>query len=182
MKNPFTSILFWVAALVLNLYATAPDSRQAPTSKPQVPANPQIDYAAFLRTTLEAGQLRRNRRITESDFQRMALEKGTLILDARSEDKFTLRHLKGAINLPFTDFTAGSLTKIIPSKTTRILIYCNNNFTGSPAAFASKSPAASLNLSTFVSLMTYGYTEVYELGPLLDLKTTVLPFEGTEVR
>jgi hypothetical protein len=48
-------------------------------------------------------------------------------------------------------------------------------------AFASKAPAASLNISTFVNLYTYGYTNVYELGPLVNVKSTALPFEGTEV-
>jgi hypothetical protein len=33
---------------------------------------------------------------------------------------------------------------------------------------------ASLNLSTYISLYTYGYTNVYELGPLLDAKVTKL--------
>jgi len=31
---------------------------------------------------------------------------------------------------------------------------------------------ASLNLSTYVSLYSYGYRNIYELGPLLDLKET----------
>jgi hypothetical protein len=31
-----------------------------------------------------------------------------------------------------------------------------------------------------VTLHTYGYTNVYELGPLLDVKTSRLPFEGEE--
>jgi phage shock protein E len=92
-----------------------------------------------------------------------------------------LRHITGALNLSFPDFTADSLAQIIPAKGTKVLIYCNNNFLGSPAAFASKSPAASLNISTFVNLTTYGYTNVYELGPLLDINTSKLPFAGTEV-
>jgi len=49
-------------------------------------------------------------------------------------------------------------------------------------AFASKMPPASLNLSTYTSLKAYGYTSIYELGPLLDVKTTKIPFAGTEVR
>jgi len=44
----------------------------------------------------------------------------------------------------------------------------------------SKTAAASLNVSTFVALHSYGYTNVYELGPLLDVKTTVLPLSGTD--
>ena len=66
---------------------------------------------------------------------------------------------------------------MLPDKGQRILIYCNNNFQNSPRAFAYKSPNASLNLSTYVALYSYGYTNVYELGPLLDVKTTTIEFE-----
>jgi hypothetical protein len=48
-------------------------------------------------------------------------------------------------------------------------------------AFADKRAPASLNISTYIALATYGYTNVYELGPLLDVRTTTLPFAGTEV-
>jgi len=44
-----------------------------------------------------------------------------------------------------------------------------------------QTPAASLNISTYVNLATYGYTNVYELGPLTNVKTSKLPFEGEEV-
>src|SRR5580693_2291455 len=71
--------------------------------------------------------------------------------------------------------------RTIPSKATRILIYCNNNFEGSNTAFPAKAPAASLNLSTQTSLHAYGYNDVYELGPLLKVRSTAIPFEGTEV-
>ena len=111
----------------------------------------------------------------------LAAEAGTVILDARSADKFVLRHIKGAVSLPFTDFTEASLAKVIPRKDTRVLIYCNNNFVGAPVSLASKAAPASLNISTYIALATYGYTNVYELAPLLDVKTTKLPFEGSEV-
>jgi hypothetical protein len=37
---------------------------------------------------------------------------------------------------------------------------------------------ASLNLSTYIALYTYGYRNIYELGPLLDINATRLPFES----
>jgi 3-mercaptopyruvate sulfurtransferase SseA len=120
-------------------------------------------------------------RLTEEQFATLAAEPGTVILDARSADKFRLRHIKGAVSLPFTDFTAESLAKVIPENTSRVLIYCNNNFRGAPLSLAPKTAPASLNISTYVALATYGYRNVYELGPLLDVKTTKLAFEGTEL-
>ncbi len=49
-------------------------------------------------------------------------------------------------------------------------------------AFAGKSAAVALNISTFVSLTAYGYTNAWELGPFLDVKKTKIVFEGTEVK
>ena len=144
--------------------------------------NERIDFQGFMIVAQNAKNTRESRRLTEAAFMKMAAEPGTIVLDARSADKFALRHIKGAISLPFTDFTEDTLAKAIPAKTTRVLIYCNNNFLGSPAAFASKVATASLNISTFIALQTYGYSNVYELGPLLDVRTTKLPFAGTEVK
>jgi hypothetical protein len=62
-----------------------------------------------------------------------------------------------------------------------VLIYCNNNFAGDERAFASKSPAASLNISTYIALATYGYSNVWELAPNLDVKASVLEWAGTAV-
>ena len=143
--------------------------------------NQLIDYPKFVQIARKAGPLRETRRVSEEKFMELAAQPGTIVLDARSADKFAMRRIKGAVSLPFTDFTEASLAKVIPTKATRVLIYCNNNFRGSPAALAPKSAAASLNISTFIALTTYGYTNVDELGPLLDVATTRLPFEGSEV-
>jgi hypothetical protein len=40
---------------------------------------------------------------------------------------------------------------------------------------------SALNVSTFVSLHAYGYRNVYELGPAVDVGTTKLQFEGGEI-
>ena len=139
-------------------------------------ANPAIDMPGYLRAAAEAAEHRESRRLTEDDFIRMSREPGTVILDARSHEKYNELHIKGAINLSFPDITVESLNTALPDKNTRILIYCNNNFVGAEKAFPTKAPAASLNLSTYISLYSYGYRNVYELGPLLDIKTSKLDF------
>lgn len=144
--------------------------------------NPLIDYPRFRQIARGVEPIREQHRISEAEFIALAAEPGTVVLDARSGDKYALRYIRGAVSLPFTDFTAGALAKAIPTQDTRVLIYCNNNFQGAPVSLASKSPAASLNISTYIALMTYGYTNIYELGPLLDVTTTKLNFEGTEVK
>ena len=143
-----------------------------------VPSNPAIDMSGFLRVSFEAASARATRRVSEADFIRMSREPGTIVLDARSRERFDELHVKGALHLSFPDIAVDSLQAAIPDKSTRILIYCNNNFVGAEKAFPTKLPAASLNLSTYVALYTYGDRNVYELAPLIDIKTSQLEFES----
>jgi rhodanese-related sulfurtransferase len=153
----------------------------APVRAQEAIPNRLIDYDQFRDIVVQSSAERESKRLTEAQFMAMLQEPGIVLLDARSESRYKLRHIKGAVNLPFTEFTAESLAAVIPSQDTKVLIYCNNNFEGSPSAFAAKAPAASLNLSTYTSLKAYGYRNVYELGPLLNVATTKIPFEGKEV-
>jgi phage shock protein E len=143
--------------------------------------NDQIDYAEFKRIVLDTEAYRESRRLSEEDFIAASKDPNVIVLDARSSSAFALRRIKGAKNLPFTDFTAQSLAEVVPDKNAKILIYCNNNFVGSPRSFATKAAPASLNLSTYTSLRAYGYENVYELGPVLDVRNTNVVFEGKEV-
>lgn len=144
-----------------------------------VPDNPAIDMQGFLSVSRKAADARASRRISEADFIRMKSEPGTIVLDARSREKFDELHIKGATHLSFPDIAVDSLHATIPNKATRILIYCNNNFRGAEKPFPTKLPMASLNLSTYVALYSYGYRNIYELAPLIDIKTSKLQFEST---
>ena len=140
--------------------------------------NPAIDMQGYLRISAEAANYRESHRLTEDEFIKMAREKGTVILDARSREKYDELHIKGAVNLSFPDITIESLKTLLPDKNTRILIYCNNNFQNAEKPFPAKMATASLNLSTYISLYTYGYRNVYELGPLLDIDKSKIEFES----
>ena len=144
--------------------------------------NPAIDMEGYLHTAREAAKHRESRRLSEEDFIRMSLEPGVIVLDARSKEKFDELHIAGAINLSFPDITVASLRSKLPDKNAPVLIYCNNNFKNAESPFPSKMATASLNLSTYISLYTYGYRNVYELGPLLDIKTTKLKLIPSESR
>jgi rhodanese-related sulfurtransferase len=203
-----TFLAFALVAACILLYGRAADP--APAKPASAPANPLIDYQGFEKVAAEVAPVREKRRLTEEQFAAMAKEPGAVVLDARSADKFAMRHIAGAVSLPFTDFTAESLAKVIPKKDTPVLIYCNNNFSGARASMMRKKAApadfvtrvegrqqqvkeardrgevwgqgaASLNISTYIALATYGYTNVYELGPLLNVNETSLPFVGTEI-
>jgi len=142
-------------------------------------SNTNIDMQGFLSISQKAAAHREQRRLSEADFIRLSKESGTIVLDARSREMFDLLHIKGAVNLSFPDITVESLARLIPDKGQRILIYCNNNFENEPRAFARKLAPASLNLSTYVSLYSYGYTNVLELGPYVDIKQSKIEFVGS---
>lgn len=143
--------------------------------------NPEIRYDQFTEMTVRLAPVREAHRITEDEFIRMAAEPQTVVLDARSKDRYDRIHVKGARHLAFTDFTEEALATLIPDKSTRILIYCNNNFENEPVNFASKLAVVALNIQTYINLHAYGYTNIHELGPRIDIKTTRIPFVGTDV-
>lgn len=169
------------------------DSKQT-TLQPINPnlINEQIDYKSFVQLTKDLESYREERRISVDTFFKYAEEPNTIILDTRSKAAFDESHLEGAVHLNFSDFTKRKLKKVIPSKKTRILIYCNNNFTNKslPKHFAEndfeaienakinirqkeiaslvmKSPPLALNIPTFINLYGYGYENIYEMESIL---------------
>ncbi|MBP6431352.1 MAG: rhodanese-like domain-containing protein [Ferruginibacter sp.] len=170
-----------------------------------------VDFDAFEKVATEAKKHRASRLVNVDEFLKMSKETGTIILDARSEAMFKAKHVKGAINLNFSDFNVESLQAIIPNNATRILIYCNNNFEDKPvflksvkvAPFVSKMAlpttkfkqpvltqlasnsqlTLALNIPTYINLYGYGYRNVYELNELVNTSTdTRIEFEGTLIR
>jgi hypothetical protein len=138
--------------------------------------NPLIDSSQFQKDVIESQKLREKRRVTENEFLSMALDENTIILDTRSAAKFKELHIAGAKHLNFSDITKDTLAKVIANKNTRVLIYCNNNFGDEPKSFPTKIASSALNLSTFTTLYSYGYKNIYELGPVLNVKTAKLKF------
>ena len=132
----------------------------------------------YLQDASHAATIREQRRLTEEEFLRMAQQPGAVILDARSAAKYCELHVRGAVNLSFPDFTADALARVIPEKSSPVLIYCNNNFENAEGPFPTKAAKASLNLSTYIALYTYGYDNVYELGPLVDIHASKLAFDS----
>ena len=132
------------------------------------PANPQIDYPGFRDLTVSVEDYRRGRLVGWDAFAAAAKQPDTLILDARSASAYARGHIKGAVNLPFTDFTAESLAQVIGDPGRPILIYCNNNFSNDAPPVQLKSVRLALNIQTFVNLVGYGYANVRELNEVID--------------
>jgi len=153
---------------------------EGPGAGPPAPiANPLVDTAGFRDSVAEADRLRAERRVGEAAFLALATPE-SVILDCRSRESFARLHVRGAVNLPFPDITAGELARLIPSPDTRVLIYCNNNFAAAPAAFPEKVARAALNHHSFATLVAYGYRNVFELAPLVEVASTEIPLEGDD--
>ncbi len=138
-----------------------------------------VDYDSFLEISEEILEYRKERLIPLETFLQYMTDQNTILLDTRSESAYQQKHLKGATHINFSDFTEGKLAKKIPSKKTRILIYCNNNIDGDPINFASKMAPLALNIPTFINLYGYGYKNVYELSSLVPIKDQRLQFDGS---
>ena len=149
-------ILAFLAAAALS-GAAAAQSRDA-----------NIDYAGFQSLTRDVAQYRSSRLLDWERFAAKAGEPGVLLLDARSAEAFAAGHIRGAVNLPFTDFTDESLAAVIGRSDRPILIYCNNNFSNDEAPVQLKSVRLALNIQTFINLVGYGYSNVRELNEVID--------------
>jgi rhodanese-related sulfurtransferase len=160
-----------LAPLALIGAAPAPPANLAP-------ANPQIDYAGFDRLVGELAPVRAKHRLSWAAFDKAARAKGALLLDARSADAYARGHLKGAVNLPFTDFTDEALREIVGANPDRpIYIYCNNNFRDHRAPVMLKRAPMALNIPTFVNLHGYGYTNVWELADVIGTEDAGVEWE-----
>ncbi len=166
MKFP---LLLLMTALLINLLFAQQD---LPPS--------DVDYNSFLSLSNEVGAYRKTHMVSLEQFKKMSKDPQTIILDTRSKEMYDRKHIKGAIHLNFSDFTSGKLSKVIPNKTTRILIYCNNNIANDPMAFAKKSVSMALNIPTFINLYGYGYKNIYELEDLVPLE--LLDLEGSDIK
>ena len=158
--------LRWMSAVCIVSLVQAASTQANETSKGSPPdqTNPQVDYAGFAALTQELREYRSNRLVTMDKFIDLASKDNAIILDTRSAAAFRVGHIKGAINLPFSDFTEPKLAKILGDTTRPILIYCNNNFQDTIFPVARKSAPLALNIPTFINLYGYGYKNIYELN------------------
>jgi phage shock protein E len=153
--------MFRTSLIALALLCTVP-------AVAETPANPQVDYAGFLKLAQQLEPVREAHRLPWSEFRKQARAGNALLLDARSETAYRQGHIKGAVNLPFSDFTDAALREVIGKHPGRpIYIYCNNNFTDNRAPVVTKRIDMALNIPTFVNLHGYGYGNVWELADLV---------------
>lgn len=131
-----------------------------------------VDYPGFLELGADIAAHRESRLIDIDTFNAMKADPDTIIIDARSARNYALGHIDGAVNLNFSDFSAGMLSEVIGAKNRRVLIYCNNNFSDNIAPVVLKSAPLALNVPTFINLYGYGYENIYELSGAYRIEDT----------
>ena len=172
--RPIHALALPIAVPIALALAAAPSF-----ARERAPANPQIDYPGFTALAGDLAKVRASHRLPWREFSRRALAGEALLLDARSADAFARGHLKGAVNLPFTDFTDEALRQVIGDNTGRpIYIYCNNNFRDHRAPVALKRAPMALNIPTFINLHGYGYLNVWELADVIGTADPGVEWEG----
>ena len=152
-----------------------------------------VDFDSYQTLVAEVNEHRKSRLVDLNSFLELAKSEDVIILDARSERMYLRKHIKGAVNLNFSEFTQETLAELIPSYETKILIYCNNNFDDDAINFPTKmfipdeissnqsSLMLALNVPTYINLYGYGYRNIYELSELVSVRDLRLEFEGTDI-
>ena len=84
----------------------------------------------------------------------IAADDGHLLVDVRTKEEFEEKHLPGAILLPVEDIKDGRLERL-PDKDQTILLYCRTGRRAEDAA---------------AYLAKKGYTNIYEIGGIIDWK------------
>lgn len=148
----------------------------------------RVDYPAYQQLVSEVAKHRQGRIVSFDQFLQLSANSWVIILDTRSRSLYEQKHISWALNLPFTEFTEQNLAKIIPSKDTTILIYCNNNIDGDVVNFADKSAPTvnnvseritlALNIPTYINLYWYWYRNIYELWELVSIDDSRLIMGG----
>ena len=76
----------------------------------------------------------------------------TIIVDVRRSDEYAAGHIRGAVNIPLSRILTDS-TRLLPDKSREIIVYCHSG---------ERSKTACLELCNM------GYTNVYDLGGIID--------------
>ncbi len=84
----------WLRIVSLSGILVALAAAQAAQQVQQAPVNPGIDMEGFLRVSARAAKHRESRRISQEEFARMSREPETIVLDARSKDKYDQLHVR----------------------------------------------------------------------------------------
>lgn len=92
---------------------------------------------------------------SEETQKAMSTSEGYLILDVRTPDEYTKKHIKNAINFPLDTISADTARKVIQNRNQKLFIYCH---TGRRSKIASEK------------LARLGYVNIVDFGGIDDWK------------
>ena len=117
-----------------------------------------VDDEQFYARAKERSALMKKRTARAADVAKWLAEGSAVLLDLRAKEKFEKSRLKGARNLPASELTDEAAAAVVPSKATRVVIYCDYNL----------APVRMIAATTlgFPALMELGYGDVWRLEEL----------------
>jgi len=128
----------------------------------------RLEYIEFHRKALDLEPvLMRERSLDVDAFLQRRSNPNAVVLDVRNKKAYMRKHVEGALHLQTSDITHANLEKIIPSKNTEILIYCDNSL------MSELTRRMSLTDLSMPLIYQFGYENVYKLqdGTISKLKT-----------
>jgi hypothetical protein len=117
----------------------------------------------YLQVSREAAEHRESRLLSEDDFIRMSREPGTMVLDARSREKFNELHVQRRDQPAVFRHRHREPQGGDPGQGHAHPDLLQQQLRQREGPFPAKIARASLNLSTYIALYSYGYRNVYEL-------------------
>ncbi len=177
-ENSVLCVLQLITGLAQAQSFLGPDAQLAPTNRRTGACNNN----EFLEQALKLHAYRTNHLISEKQFCEDGIGARHHHYRCKKPRGYRECHVVGSLNLPFTDFTADKLKRHIPTKETKILIYCRNNIEDAAAKRISsslpfvepKTVLTGLNIPTFITLVSYGYDNIWELDDIVDPKSQKL--------
>lgn len=128
-----------------------------------------IGREEYLRRAIEIQFSQKQRTIGLTPFLDITQNSKPVILDIRGKEAYECSHIEGAININVSDITTRSLAKIIPSKETEVIIYCDMSFWTEEMWMSRRVALFDL---TYPLIHVLGYENLYSLrlqNPIEDM-------------
>lgn len=145
--------LMFASSSVLLVFATL-FSTSAPCNEKPAEKRPSIPPKAFYAAAAAMPQ----RQAAPEDVASWLNEGSAVLLDLRAKEYYHHRHLRGAKSLAGTELTNEALREVVPSTSTRIIVYCDYTL----------APIRQVALTTLAApaIDQLGYHNLYTLKPL----------------
>lgn len=131
----------------------------APAFAQQAPMQP-IPADDYFKKSLAINAVRKVSNVTLSDLPELMKDKNTVIIDVRGDADYKAMHISGAKHLSLSDMKPDTLAKVIPSTSTRVILYCDAALTPFPTR------RVALSTEAYPLVYMHGYTNLHEVSSL----------------